>query len=239
MGGCVAVVTGSSRGIGAATALVLAAEGAKVVVNCRERTSEAAAVVEHAGADAFLVVADVSTEEGASLLVDETIARFGRLDVLVNNAGSISREPLSTSTAESWRSDLDANLTSAWLVTRAARPHLREGAIVNVSSVYGLSGAPCAASYAAAKGGLVALTRSFAKELAPGVRVNAVAPGNVLTDLTASGGAQLLAHFEQETPLGRSADPVEIARAILFLASAESSFVTGEVLVVDGGYSIR
>lgn len=131
---------------------------------------------------------------------------------------------------------------SAWLTTRAVEPVMTDnggGAIVNVSSIYGLIGSTPALSYSAAKGGLIAMTKALAKELAPAIRVNAVAPGNVLTDMTLTAGAEPIAHFEEQTPLKRSAEPEEIARAVLFLASNDASFITGEVLVVDGGYSLK
>lgn len=243
LSGSVAVITGSTRGIGEATARLFAIEGAKVVVNGRKHGPDATAVMDGIGSEnAMFVAADVSTEEGASHLIREALAAFGRVDIVVNNAGSISRETLAGSRTDIWDMTLDANLTSAWLVTKAAHATLVAaggGAVVNVSSIYGLVGARNALSYSVAKGGLISLTKSLAKDLAPDIRVNAVAPGNVYTELTSSAEPELLTRFDRETPLGRSAEPVEIARAILFLASSDSSFITGEVLVVDGGYCLR
>lgn len=241
--GAVAVITGASRGIGRATATLFAEEGAKVVINYRERVDDAKAVVEGIGrARALAVQADVSSEAGVRHLTSKVTAVFGRIDILVNNTGVLLRENDWRSDPAMWHATIDTNLTSTWLMTREVEPIMKGnggGAIVNISSIYGLIGSAPALSYSAAKGGIIAMTKALAKELAPAIRVNAVAPGNVLTDMTLTAGAEPIARFEQQTPLKRSAEPEEIARAVLFLASDDASFITGEVLVVDGGYSLK
>lgn len=239
----VAIITGSSRGIGKATAILFAKEGAKVVINCKDQTEEAKKVVSAIGnTKAIFIQADVTKEEDVRRLVFETIKKFGKIDILVNNAGVIFREGDWKSNTDIWHATLDINLTSAWLMIREVAPIMIKngsGSIVNISSIYGFLGAASVLAYSSAKGGLITLTKSFAKELAPKIRVNAVAPGNVITDMTKEAGKKLIEFFEEQTPLGRSAKPNEIAMAILFLASNDASFITGELLTVDGGYSIR
>lgn len=239
----VAIVTGSSRGIGKATAILFAKEGARVVVNYKTNKVEAEKVVKIIGkANCLLVQADVSTETGVKKLVNATIKKFGRIDILVNNAGEIIRPGDWKSDLDTWHKTLDANLTSAWLMTKEVTPIMlknKEGSIVNIASVYGFLGAAPVLAYTSAKGGLITLTKSFAKELAPLIRVNAVAPSNVMTDMTKGAGKELIEYFIKETPLKRIAEPTELARAILFLASDDASYITGEMLVVDGGYSLK
>jgi len=239
----VALITGSSRGIGKATAFLFAKEGAKVVVNCEKQPSEAQKVVETIGvSNAFFMEADVSKEDNVKQLVAETIKKFGKIDILVNNAGAIFRPGDWKSDLETWRKTIDTDLTSAWLMTREVAPIMLKnggGSIVNLVSVYGFLGAAAVLAYTSAKGGLITMTKSFAKELAPTIRVNAIAPSNVMTDMTKGAGKELIESFRQQTPLKRIAKPDEIARAILFLASNDASYITGEILVVDGGYSLK
>lgn len=239
----VAIVTGSSRGIGKATAILFAKEGARVVVNYKDQKEEAKKVVNTIGdTKAIFIQADVSNEDDAKRLVSETIKKYGRIDILINNVGVIFREGNWKSNFDIWHKTLEVNLTSAWLMTREVAPKMvknKGGSIVNISSIYGFLGAASVLPYSVAKGGLITQTKAFAKELAPLIRVNAVAPGNVLTDMTKEGGKKMIEAFDRQTPLKRSAEPEEIARAILFLASDEASYITGEVLVVDGGYSLR
>ncbi len=239
----VAVITGSSRGIGRATAILFTKEGAKVVVNYVKEKKKAEEVVNTIGKQkTLLVLADVATEEGVKKLVGETMKRFGRIDILVNNAGAIFRPGDWKSDLATWQKTIDANLTSAWLMIREVAPIMQKqgnGAIVNLTSAYGVIGAAPVLAYTSAKGGLITLTKSFAKELAPSIRVNAVAPSNVMTDMTKGAGPALIEQFRQETPLKRIAEPEELARAILFLASDDASYITGHTLVVDGGYSLK
>lgn len=238
----VAIITGSSRGIGRATALLFGQEGAKVVVNYKTEKAKAAAVVKAIGDKQSLALqADVSREDEVKMLVEKTIETYGRIDILINNAGAIGGRGWDIGTEE-WRQTIDANLTSAWLMTKAVIPIMqkqKKGSIVNLASTVGILGVARIAAYSAAKGGLISLTKGFAKELAPYVRVNAVAPSNVKTDMTKSAGPELIEFFREQTPLKRIAEPEELARAILFLASDDASYITGHVLVVDGGYSLK
>jgi len=240
--GLVAVITGSSRGIGRATAIMFAREGAEVVVNYVKEKKKAEEVAEAIGKKNCLVVqADVATEEGVQKLVGETLKRFGRIDILVNNAGAIGERGWKTG-IEAWSTTLDINLTSAWLMIKEVSLIMEQqggGSIVNLTSTVGLLGVAPILAYSCAKGGLVSMTKAFAKELAPKIRVNAVAPSNVMTDMTQSAGPDLIELFRQQTPLKRIAEPEEIASAILFLVSDDASYITGHILVVDGGYSLK
>ncbi len=239
----VAIITGSSRGIGKATALLFAKEGANIVVNYKSNKKEAEKVVQIIGrTNALLVQADVSKESNVKRLVSETIKRFGKIDILINNAGEILRPGNWKSDINTWHKTLDVNLTSVWLMIKEVAPLMlknKGGSIVNLTSVYGFLGAAPVLAYTSAKGGLITITKSFAKELAPKIRVNAVAPSNVMTDMTKDAGKELIEFFRQQTPLKRIAKPEEIAKAILFLASDEASYITGEILIVDGGYSLK
>lgn len=239
----VVIITGSSRGIGKATAILFAKEGAKVVVNCERRSAEAQKVVETIGiSNAFFIQANVSKENDVKRLVSKSIKKFGKVDVLVNNAGAIFRPGDWKSDLETWRKTIDTDLTSAWLMTKEVAPIMLKngsGSIVNLVSVYGFLGSAAVLAYTSAKGGLITMTKSFAKELAPTIRVNAIAPSNVMTDMTKGAGKELIESFRQQTPLKRIAEPDEIAKAILFLASDDASYITGEILVVDGGYSLK
>ncbi len=239
----VAIITGSSRGIGRATAILFAKEGATVVVNYIREKKKAEEVVKIIGKQkALLMQADVTTEDGVKKLVASAMKHFGRIDILVNNAGAIFRPGDWKSDLATWQKTIDANLTSAWLMIRGVAPIMQKqgnGAIVNLTSVYGIIGAAPVLAYTSAKGGLITLTKSFAKELAPSIRVNAVAPSNVMTNMTKGAGPALIEQFREATPLKRIATPEEIAHAILFLASDDASYITGQTLVVDGGYSLK
>lgn len=237
----VAIITGASRGIGRATALLFAEEGAKVIVNYKSSQKAAEEVVRKIGKEnCLLVQADVSRETDAKRLAKETLKRFGKIDILINNAGEIHRPGDWKIDLATWYKTLDANLTSAWLVTKEIAPIMqRPGTIVNLTSTVGLLGSQYVLAYSCAKNGLVAMTKSFAKELAPDIRVNAVAPSNVMTDMTKGAGEELIERMKHNTPLKRIAEPEELARAILFLASNDASYITGETLVVDGGYSLK
>lgn len=252
LAGRVVLVTGASTGIGRSVALLAVEAGARVVladVNAGEgeRTSGDAAA---RGAETLFVPCDVSDPRQVDDLMDRTVRHFGRLDVLVNNAGIAGEAaPAHELAVEDWDRVLAVNLRGPFLCARAALPHLLAGGggvIVNVASTYGLIGAPLAAAYCASKGGVVNLTRQLAVDYGGrGVRVNAVCPGYVDTDmggrragLPAAEGEAALARREANAarqPLGRQAHADEIARAVLFLASDDSSFMTGSIVTVDGG----
>jgi 3-oxoacyl-[acyl-carrier protein] reductase len=233
LAGKTALVTGASRGIGRAIAVELAAAGATVVVGYRSGRDEAEEVAGEIGGRA--VQADVSDAASALALVEAA----GDIDILVNNAGLTRDGLLARMSDDDWRTVIDTNLSSVFYTCRAvARPMMkkRAGAIVNVSSIVGVHGNWGQTNYAASKAGIIGFTKSLAKELGSrNVRANVVAPGYVKTQLTDVLPEAATATMLEQTPLGRLGDPEDVARAVRFLASDESSFVTGEVVLVDGG----
>lgn len=243
IGDAVALVTGASGGIGAATARLLAERGFAVAVNYLRSAQAAADVVAaatQAGGEATAVQADVSDPMQVERLMQTVTDRWGRLDVLVNNAGHYQPVPIGEMTVDQWSRMLAVHLTGAFLCVHAALPWLRRSqhpAIINVSSTAGLTGGTSGVHYAAAKGGLVAFSRALARELAPlGVRVNVVVPGKIRTAMLTADGSQHVGHAREAIPLGRFGTPEEVAEVIAFLASARASFVTSAVVCVNGGY---
>ena len=231
--GKLALVTGASRGIGRAIAQELAAAGAEVVIGYRSGKEEAESLASELGARA--IQADVSSPDDAKRLVEEA----GDVDVLVNNAGLTRDGLLARMSDDDWRTVIDTNLSSVFYTCRAVtRPMMkkRRGAIVNISSIVGVHGNWGQANYAASKAGIIGFTKSLARELGSrNVRANVVAPGYVKTQLTDVLPEEATAAMVQATPLGRVAEPAEIAGAVRFLASDDAAFITGEVLLVDGG----
>jgi 3-oxoacyl-[acyl-carrier protein] reductase len=231
--GKTALVTGGSRGIGAAIARELAAAEANVIVGYRSGKDEAEALAVEIGAKA--VQADVAVAEEAKRLVEEA----GEVDVLVNNAGVTRDGVLARMTDEDWRAVLETNLSAAFYTCRAVTRGMmkrRAGAIVNLSSIVGVHGNWGQTNYAASKGGIIAFTKSLAQELGSrGVRANVVAPGYIKTRLTDAIPEEAQTKMLDLTPLGRFGDPEDVARAVRFLCSDDASFITGEVLVVGGG----
>jgi 3-oxoacyl-[acyl-carrier protein] reductase len=231
--GKVALVTGGSRGIGRAIALELGRAGAEVVVGYRTGRAEAEAVASEIGGRA--VEADVSDPESAKTLVEGA----GDLDILVNNAGLTRDGLLARMSDDDWRTVLDTNLSSVFYTCRAAsRPMMkrRGGAIVNISSIVGVHGNFGQTNYAASKAGIIGFTKSLARELGSrNVRANVIAPGYVRSQLTDVLPEEATAMMLQNTPLGRLGDPEDVAGAVRFLCSDEAKFVTGAVLLVDGG----
>ena len=228
-----ALVTGASKGIGRAVAQSLAEAGASVVVGYRSGAEEAEALAAELGGRA--VQADVSDADEARRLVEEA----GDVDILVNNAGVTRDGLIARMPDDDWRTVLETNLSSVFYTCRAvARPMMkrRGGAIVNVSSIVGLHGNPGQTNYSASKAGIIGFTKALARELGPrGVRANVVAPGYVTTQLTTVLPEELQQAMLANTPLGRLGDPEDVAGAVRFLCSDEAAFITGEVLLVDGG----
>lgn len=242
--GRVALVTGGSKGIGRATVLEMARAGARVAINYLgdERGAQAAALeAEASGTEAVIVQGDVRRLEDSARMVEVCLERWGRLDVLVCNAGLWQGASVEEMSEELWERVLDINLKGTWTIVRAAVPLMkrqRSGTIVVVSSTAGQRGEPFYSNYAAAKGGQIALTKALAVELAgEGIRVNAVAPGWVETDMTARvlAEAESRHEIERAIPLGRVAGAEDIARPIVFLASDWARHITGEVLNINGG----
>ena len=242
--GKVSIVTGASRGIGRGIAIRLSQEGAKVVINHRgsaEGAEETARLIREAGGEALVVQADVSRMDEAQRLVQETINAFGQVDILVNNAGTTRDTLLMMMKEDQWDVVVDTNLKSVFTCCKAvARPMVKRkfGRIINISSVSGLAGQGGQTNYAASKAGVIAFSKSLAKELGSrNITVNVVAPGFVPTALTEGILAEgdNLQRAVDATPLGRLGTPEDVAGAVVFFASDDASFITGQVLSVDGG----
>jgi 3-oxoacyl-[acyl-carrier protein] reductase len=242
LAGKAALVTGGARGIGRAIAVRLATQGADVAFSYRgnaEAAAETAAAIEALGRRALAVQADVKDPEAADAVVKAALEAFGKIDILVNNAGITRDDLIMRMSVDAWREVLETNLFGAFYMTKAVtRPMLkaRAGRIVNITSVSGQAGQTGQANYSSAKAGLIGLTKATARELASrGITANAVAPGFVLTELTAGLPEALQAELIARTPLGRFGTAEEIAAAVAFLASEEAAFITGQVLAIDGG----
>jgi 3-oxoacyl-[acyl-carrier protein] reductase len=240
--GKIAIVTGGSRGIGAAIAKELTVQGASVVVNHRDSAAQADAVVNEIAAAqgrALAIQADVSVTSEAQRLVRETVEHFGRVDILVNNAGTTRDMLLLMMSEDDWDTVIRTNLKSAYNCAKAVlRPMVKQryGRIVNITSVSGLAGLAGQTNYSASKAGIIGFTRALAKEVGPrSITVNAVAPGFVPTALTDVLTEEQRQTIISVTPLGRFGQPEEIAYAVAFLASDRAAFITGHVLSVDGG----
>jgi len=252
----VALVTGSSRGIGEAIVLELARRGYEVVINYydspdidqnlvetnREQANQVLNKVKNAGGSGFVLGADVSVPQSAKQLVEETVANLGTIDVLVNNAGINKDQLMIRMSDDDWQQIIATNLNSAFYCCRAALKYMikkRYGRIINISSVVGISGNAGQAHYAASKSGLLGLTFSIAREYgARGITANAVAPGYIQTDMTGGFTDEQSERLLGGIAVGRMGKPEDIANAVAFLASPETSYITGQLLRVDGGMSI-
>ena len=241
----VAVITGASRGIGSAIAIALAESNMKIVVNYLKSEDEAANLVEKINgvSEAVKVKADISNPDEVKYLLNESLQKFERVDILVNNAGAVVRPgDWQSITPDEWLKTIDINLSSVFYCTKAFSTvfmQQKSGKIINISSTYGITGAAPVIAYTAAKSGVINLTRSFAKELAPYITVNAVAPGNIDTDMTRGAGQEFIDFVVNETPLKRLGTPEDVANTVNFLASSKADFITGQIIVVDGGHMLR
>jgi 3-oxoacyl-[acyl-carrier protein] reductase len=244
--GKTALITGGGRGIGATTALMMLAEGGKVgVLDVNEdhlkRVTETART---RGVQLKTFVADVSRKDQVQTAIDSFVKEFGRIDILVNNAGMTIPRPFMEKTAEDWIRTLEVNLIGVFLCSQVAARHMlaqRSGKIVNISSIRGVAhcGREGVMDYSAAKSGVISLTKTMAKELAPHINVNTVAPGHTQTDLTAPLPDAVKKGMIEGSYLKRMAQPEDIAKAILFLASDDANFITGQMILVDGGFSLK
>ena len=241
--GKTALVTGSSRGLGAGIALALADAGAKVAIHGSRAVPDAThKMLTKAGADTLALVGDVSDASACTRLIDQVVSHFGRIDILVNNAGTIRRAPAVDHSDEYWQTVIDTNLTSVFRLTKNAGRHMLaqgSGKIINIASLLTFQGGITVPSYAAAKGGVGQLTKAFANEwAAKGVNVNAIAPGYMATDNTEALRADPVRSRQilERIPAGRWGGSEDLAGAVIFLASRASDYVHGHVLAVDGGW---
>jgi NAD(P)-dependent dehydrogenase (short-subunit alcohol dehydrogenase family) len=242
--GKVAIVTGSSKGIGRAIAIAFAEEGAKVVVNSRHKKEADRAVkdIRVMGHDAIAVGADVSNAAEVKRMFRKAISMYGKVDILVNNAGIAHFCPLTDITEKEWDLTIDVNLKGQFLCSKEAVSDIRRrkarGVIINIASIAGEVGFRNLAHYCASKGGIIELTRELALELSPDIRVNAIGPGVILTDMTKGllSSATAKRNLLKSIPMGRIGKPEDIARAAVFLASDESAYITGQTMFVDGGW---
>jgi 3-oxoacyl-[acyl-carrier protein] reductase len=241
----IAFITGASRGIGRACAIALSAAGAKVVLAARrlDKLEEVAAEVRAAGGEAFVVPIDLASQDSIKAAFSKASKEFGRIDILINNAG-LTRDGLALRMKrDDWDAVIQTNLSGSFFCIQQVLPAMvreRWGRIVNITSVVGESGNAGQANYAASKAGLIGLTKSLAQELASrSITVNAVAPGFVETDMTATLSAELKLKITESVPLKRIGRPDDIAAAVKFLSSDEASYITGHVLDVNGGMFMR
>jgi 3-oxoacyl-[acyl-carrier protein] reductase len=240
--GKVALVTGASRGIGREIALELAREGANVVVNYSGSEAKANEVVDEIksmGREAVAIKCNVADSDSVQSMVKETISHFGTLDILVNNAGITKDNLLMRMKETEWDDVININLKGVFLCTKAVTRQMmkqRSGRIINISSIVGVSGNPGQANYVAAKSGVIGLTKTAARELAPrGITVNAIAPGFISTDMTDQLPEDVRNEMLKQIPLNRFGDPKDIAKVVSFMASESSSYMTGQTLHIDGG----
>ncbi len=244
--GKTALVTGSSRGLGAGIALALAEAGANVAIHGSHAQPESTGqMLSKMGADPFAVVGDVSDASVCSRLIEEVVHHFGVIDILVNNAGTIRRAPAAEHSEEDWQTVIDTNLSSVFRLTKHAGKYMLaqgSGKVINIASLLTFQGGVFVPSYAAAKGGVGQLTKAFANEwAAKGINVNAIAPGYMATDNTEAlrANQERSRQIMERIPAGRWGCPEDLAGAVIFLASSASNYVHGHVLVVDGGWLSR
>ena len=240
------IITGASRGIGSAAAIAFAKQGYSIVLNYNNSKEKALALAktihDSYSVDVLAVKADVASSAQVNEMTEKALEQFGSIDILVNNAGIAQQKLFTDITDEDWRRMLDINLTGVFNCCRSVLPCMirnHSGAIVNISSMWGQTGGSCEVHYSAAKAGIIGLTKALAKEVGPsGIRVNCVAPGVVMTDMMNGFDDETVKELKEDTPLNTLGTPKNIADAIAFLCSDKASFITGQVLSVNGGMVI-
>lgn len=238
----IVLITGSSRGIGRAIAFAFAKEGAKVVVNYitdKNSAEKVVAEINDLGSEAIAIQADVANEKDVKEMISKVVNKYSSIDILVNNAGIVYDVPILEKTVEQWERTLRVNLIGTFLCTKYAVPHIKNigASILNISSTNGIDSLdPNSADYDTSKAGVISLTKNFAQELAPKIRVNSIAPGWINTDINKNLPKDFIESETQSIALKRFGNPEEIAKAAIFLCSEDASFITGSTLVVDGGY---
>jgi len=237
----IVLITGSGRGIGAETAKLFAKEGATVIINYFSDKKAAESVLKEINGNGILIKADVSKENEVDSMFKQISEKYGKLDVLVNNAGIVLVKPFSELTLDEWNKTYAVNITGTFLCSQRAIKIMDKGSsIINVSSIRGLfnQGRPPISDYSSSKAAVISFTKTLAKEVAPKIRVNTVAPGMTRTDIAKNIPKESLKQFEEDIYLKRLIEPKEVAQTILFLSSDEASAITGALLMVDGGQSL-
>ncbi|GAB4566594.1 MAG: SDR family NAD(P)-dependent oxidoreductase [Anaerolineae bacterium] len=246
--GRVALITGGSKGLGKAMAEALAGAGADVAITSRrleDATAAAEEISSSTGRRVIPVKADVTSSADVQQMVERVVSELGRIDILVNNAGINIRGPIVELSEDDWRQVIDTNLTGPWLCARAVGPYMsaqRWGRVINVSSMLGFVGLPERTPYASSKGGLIQMTRTLALEWAPyGITVNALCPGPIMTAINEifKTNPELYESFRARIPLGRWGEPEDLQGAVIFMASEASRFMTGSLVVIDGGWTAQ
>lgn len=240
------LITGASRGIGSAIAVAFAKAGYNLVLNYNNSEEKAAALAkvlcESYNVSALAIKADVSNQEQVHSMVDKSLEVFGKIDCLVNNAGIAQQKLFTEITQDDWNNMINVNLSGVFNVTQAVLKNMlfnHNGSIINISSMWGQTGASCEVHYSTAKAGIIGMTKALAKEVAPsGITVNCICPGVIATDIMSGFDETAVEQLIEETPIGRLGTPKDVADAVVFMASEKASFITGQVLGVNGGMVI-